>query len=179
MRLRTKVFCVSFRGRVGAFSVVGCCNTDNIAASRDGRNLKLASVINLCVRVTRKYGPLSKWKGNWITGHCHSLPSTSLFIFYSIFPHVIVSLYGSDDFYFGRSPGDLLIFLWESSPPHPHSMLPPMIFIKSMKGKVSSIDKNRENFLLFWAERWIKHMCLLVCMSGAHFSFTQYWFYCY
>jgi hypothetical protein len=46
------------------------------------------------------------------------------------------------DFYFGRLLGDLLIFYENFLHPQSHFTHHPMIFIKSIKGKVSSIDKN-------------------------------------
>lgn len=79
MRLRTKVFCVSLLENAWAFLVVGCCNNDKI--EMEIIFLKLASVINLFLyeeNVTRKYGPLSKWNGNWITGHYTNSPLSDL-----------------------------------------------------------------------------------------------------
>lgn len=137
--------------------------------------------------VTWKYGPLSKWKGNWITGQCHILLIFSfLFIFYSIFLMLSFHFMALMTFISDICSAYLLIFIRECFFFTSHRS--PMIFIKSMKAKVSSIDKNK--FFFFFCEkkgeRESKEMdqthviaCVYVWSPFLNIPFTQYWFYCY
>lgn len=96
-----------------------------------------------------------------------------IYILFNSFIDIIISLYGIEYFYFGRSLDDLLIFyenVFGQLIPNPRLIL--TIFIRSMKGKKKkypSTDKSERIFSIFPCalkdDEWIKHMCLCVCLE--------------
>lgn len=170
MRLQMKVFLfcfVSFRKAREGLS--GWTISDNHLSSF---KKFVASWINDCLRTkkfarntTRKYGPLRQWKGNWITvvQWCRWSSKKPFNMFYSIFLLCAILLHDIEQCFrtFGYFIDFFMSFFFANSP---HTPISSTIFIKSIKGKNSSIDKS-SSYLSREEDEWIKHMCLCVCLE--------------